>query len=106
MKERRNLIVLFYILVCLQCICHMILYVDMDVDPDVDPFIYDDEGFTFYEFAELLGDCSMLALGWLVTATMFQLTLSIKVILNEEKKDQADRYTKYMYITAGTVSSL
>ena len=106
MKERRNLIVFFYILVCLQCFCHIILYVYLNVDPDLDPFIYDNEGFTFYEFAELVGSCSMLALGWLVTATMFQLTFSIKVILNEEKKDQADRCTKYMYITAGAVSAL
>ena len=81
----------------------------MDVDPDVDPFIYDDEGFTFYEFAELLGDCSMLALGWLVIATMFQLTFSIKVILNEEKKNDSVRKRIKLtdiQITAGTVSTL
>ena len=82
MKERSALILSFYALVLVLCSSHIIMCVYMSIYPAQDPFIYSSPGITIPEFTEWLGSCSILALGWLVTATMFQLTISIREIFN------------------------
>ena len=47
----------------------------------------------------------MLALGWLVTATMFQLTVSIRVIFNLITQQKALKLKNIVYIYAAIMSS-
>ena len=72
MQERSFLILGFYALVFILCSSHIVSLTMMSINPYTDPFIYDNEGeVTVVSFSEWLGSCSMLMLGWLVTATMF-----------------------------------
>ena len=82
MQQRSTLIILFYSIVLVLCTSHLIFCICMSIHPDLDPFIYDTKGVHTHEFAEWIGSASLLALGWLVTATMYQLTVSIRVIFN------------------------
>ena len=76
----------------------------MAIDPELDPFLYDDPGFEYYEAFEWVGSCSMLTLGWLVAATMFQLTVSIRVIFNIQTPQSATRHKHIMYAFSGFIS--
>ena len=55
---------------------------------------------SLYDVLEMIGSLSMLALGWLVTAIMFQLTLSIRVIFSLDTKEDALKKMKWMSIYA------
>ena len=105
MQEKSKLIVMFYILVTITSVSHMILYVHLVIVPNADPFIYAEKGIELYEFMELIGSTSMLALGWLVTATMFQLTVSIRVIFNLVTKERSDKYKIAVYIYAAAMAT-
>ena len=71
MQEKSKLIIMFYILVFITSISHIILFIHLVIVPYGDPFIYAEQGIELYEFMELIGSTSMLALGWLITATMY-----------------------------------
>ena len=78
----------FYILVFLQCSSHIIAISILAIEPDRNPSFYDvdfvkgtGKSIEALNYAmEMLGSCGMLVLGWLVVVTMYQLTLSLRVI--------------------------
>ena len=88
MEERSWLIINFYILVFLQCSSHIIAISILAIEPDRNPSFYDvdfvkgtEKSIEALNYAmEMLGSCGMLVLGWLVVVTMYQLTLSLRVI--------------------------
>ena len=96
---------MFYILATVTTISHIILYVHLVIVPYADPFIYAEKGIELYEFMELIGSTTMLALGWLVTATMYQLTVSIRVIFNLVTKERSDKYKIAVYIYSATMAT-
>ena len=105
MQEKSTLIVMFYILATVTSISHIILYVHLVIVPNADPFIYAEKGIELYEFMELIGSTTMLALGWLVTATMYQLTVSIRVIFNLVTKERSEKYKLVVYIYSATMAT-
>ena len=106
MTERSGLVCAFYILVIILCSSNIILGFYISIDPNQDPYIYDTQKFQGYEFSELVSACSMLALGWLVTVTMFQLTITIRVIFKMITLKSAKILKVAIYIYAATFSSL
>ena len=71
MKEKSKLIFLFYGLIFMTCIFHIIVYMHLDIYPNgADPFINKPEPRTVMCMLELIASVSMLALGWLVTTMM------------------------------------
>ena len=99
---------LFYILVILVCLTHVSFCTFLAIQPKNDPVIYGSDyckrEIPFYEVMEWIGSCSMLALNWLVCATMFKLTMSIRLILGLVETEKASSSRRAMYIFAGTMA--
>jgi len=106
MRDHSMLVILFYLTVFICCVCHIALFVILTIDPTKDPFIYDSPVFEFYKSLEWLGSCSMLSLNWLVCITMYQLTVSIRVIFGVINKETAQKFKCTMYIFAGFMVSV
>ena len=106
MTDRSGLLTCFYILVFVLCIDYIIQTIMFCVIPDYNPFIYADPGFHVTEPTELLGTCFMLTLSWLVTAIMFQLTISLRVVFDLCSPKRAQSLKTGFYIFAAIWSSL
>ena len=70
MKERSNLVLLFYILSFINLVSYIIFYPSRMIHPRLDPFVYNKSGVDFFDFMQLNGVISAVALGWLVCCTM------------------------------------
>lgn len=70
-KERSYLIIIFYVLVTIECLAHFLYLSNLAVYPTDDPFLYDALPLDFFETMTAIGSATALALGWLVTATMY-----------------------------------
>ena len=72
MQERSKLIFLFYGLVFVICTLHIAVYLNLVIRAEEEnPYIYPEQGFDPFNLLEWLASCSMLALGWLITAIMY-----------------------------------
>ena len=101
MKEKSKLIILFYGLIFMTCIFHIIVYLHLDIDPNgTDPFVLKPHSKTPLYLLELIASVSMLALGWLVTTMMLQISFSIRAIFDLIDKASATKYMNWMYIYA------
>ena len=101
MKEKSKLIFLFYGLIFLTCIFHIIVYLHLDIYPNKqDPFVNKPEPKTTMNFLELIASVSMLALGWLVTTMMLQISFSIRAIFNLIDREKASKLMNWMYFYA------
>ena len=83
-QEKSMLIILFYVLVGISMTTQMLVMCDLALSPNESPFLYDEKGLNFFDFIETVGSSATLGLGWLVAATMYQLTTSIRVIYGME----------------------
>ena len=108
MKERSKLIMLFYGLIIISNVCYITIYIHLNIAPSkTDPFQLRVNGnMGVYDLLEMIGSLGMLALGWLVTAIMFQLTLSIRVIFSLDTKEDALKKMKWMSIYASVWTAL
>ena len=72
-KLGSKIIVIFYILVALLCITHIIFFGYLTAAPTTSPFLYDSDAANnkIIKSMESVGSCVMLSLGWLVAATMY-----------------------------------
>ena len=99
MKERSCLITCFYIVTFLSVFTHIFLCSFEISDPEnSDPFPFDTDADSVYNFFEWLGTFTILMLSWLVTATMFQLTYSIRVIFGLTTEEKAVKNIRMFYI--------
>ena len=81
-EDRSRFFILFYMLVITVCACEVASLIKIEFDPHRS-FSND------FEIFGRLSRCFMLALGWQVTATMFQLTMSIREVFNEVSQRKA-----------------
>ena len=88
MKEKSKLIFLFYGLIFMTCIFHIIVYLHLDIYPNkADPFVNKPDPTTAISILEMIASVSMLALGWLVTTMMLQISFSIRAIFSLIQRD-------------------
>ena len=73
------------------------------VDVRHNPFLFDTPDFGVTQVGEFFGTTSMLALNWLVCATMYQLTVSIRVIVGKVDETVAEKRRVCMYIFASVM---
>ena len=90
-KSRSRLISLFYVIVIIDCVTHAIYYTRLMIYPEIKPWIYEEKGIQFFELMEVIGSFSCVALGWLVSCTMYQLTSSIRVIFKIWTENRAQQ---------------
>ena len=65
MKEKSKLIFLFYGLIFMTCIFHIIVYLHLDIYPNkADPFVNKPDPTTVINILETIASVSMLALGY------------------------------------------
>ena len=74
------LMVTFYVLVTIDCCFHIGVMGYLAGNPSRDPFIYGDGNSDALDCVSATASASAQALDWFVTATMYQLSISIKVI--------------------------
>ena len=99
------LIVVFYILVTIDCFLHAAVMSYLASLPDQNPYIYDHDHMRLFDRVQILASATALALGWLITATMYHLALSIKVIYRKMLSPIAQKRRKLFNIIA-TVMAL
>ena len=106
-KEPSWLIRLYYILSFMVLFFHVIYYVTRIIDPRKDPFIYNAEkSLTWDDALEVANISSLIALGWLVCATMYQLKTSIRIAFKMIDEKKAPCKLKAMYIFALSMTSV
>ena len=105
-KKRKTLVVIFYVFVLLQSIPSTVFFTCLSLQPNQDPFLFDTQGFKYYEFLEVIGSSATLALSWVVTVTMYQLSISIRVIFQILTPSEGKTRRMRMYIFAATMASL
>ena len=65
---------------------------------------YGDDKITTYEVAEWIGTCSMLALYWLVCATMYQLSINIQILTEVVDNERGQKKICCMHFFACAMS--
>ena len=109
-EDKNRLIIFFYLLVTMVCLSHVYFCTFLAIQPQNDPMIfgrdYCNSYIPFYEVCEWIGSCSMLALNWLVCATIFKLAISIRLILGLVESDKASKYRCTMYIFASVMTCI
>ena len=61
---------MFYIIVVISIVCHIILYLDLVVNPKTNAYMGHFKELRLRECMELIGSTTVLALGWLVMMMM------------------------------------
>lgn len=89
LRDRSILVLLFYAGVFLAGTAYIIVYVDLSINVGANPFIYDTPGLQLVEFCVCVGSCTTLAINWLICATMYQLTVSIRVVIGKMRNERA-----------------
>ena len=74
------LIILFYVIVFIDTLMHALVMAWLAVNPGYNPFYYK---ISAVYIVESVASASAYALSWLVTVTIFQLTLSIKLVFKK-----------------------
>ena len=106
-KEPSWLILLYYILSFMVLFFHVIYYVTRIIDPNKDPFIYNAEkGLTWDDGLEVCNISSLIALGWLVCATMYHLKTSIRIAFKQIDEKEAPKKLRCMYIYAISMTNV
>lgn len=106
MKERSKLILLYYILSFIVLSCQIPYYITRIIYPWKDPFIFNGEGFNWDDGLECIASSTLVALGWLVCATMYQLKTSIRIIYKILDANKAPCKLKAMNIYAATMTAV
>ena len=81
-KLGSTLVILFYVLAGIVAVSHTIMYFILAINQEGSPFLFDGGKFSATEFFEFLGSNTMIAIGWLVATTMFQLNVTVRLIFN------------------------
>lgn len=97
------LILLFYIGSVLLCTAYVAMYIILAINPEKDAFLYHSESIEPVEVLNGIGMFMISAINWLVCATLFQLSVRIKVIFNDLNRSQGQKITNVMSIIAGVM---
>ena len=77
-KIGSKLTYIFYVFVIIHSGTHLMMYLHLACDPSRNPFMFDATTLTMVSILEWIGSTSMVCIGWLVAATMYQLTISVR----------------------------
>ena len=98
-QRRTKFFLMFYFLVIAICVCKVASWVDLEIEPDQ---ILDFD----FKILTCLTISIMLTLGWLVTATIFELTVSIREIFNLVSQSRTKWSKRVFYSFSILVCSL
>ena len=90
-QRRTKFYLMFYFLVLAVCLCQMTQVIQILLHPSDHDFFLD------FDIFQSLTRCCRFALGWMISATMFQLTISIREIFNLVNSRLMQWYTRVFY---------
>ena len=97
-ERSTKLFLLFYFLVIAICVCKVGSWIDLEINPK-------EEDIFEHEFFTCLPISIMLALGWMVTAMLFELTVSIREIFDLANLSHTKWYKRVFYFFSILVCS-
>ena len=96
---------MFYALVIIQSLMHLLLYTLLAIYPQNDPAMlfnsdYSHNNSMLFTMIEWVAQSSEYAIGCLIVVQMFQLTISLRRFLNKLSIEEADQKKKIIYTVA------
>lgn len=105
-KLGSTLVILFYVLAGIVAVSHVLMYLILTINQEGSPFLFDGGTFSATELFEFIGSNTMIAIGWLVATTMFQLNVTVRVIFNHLTQEKAVKQKRVSNIFAITIISV
>lgn len=95
----------FYVLAILTLVFHSVYFTTLAVQPWRSPFYHredasEDGYFKYMDLLELCGSGCWRLLSWLVLVITFQLSMTLRVILNEKTPEEANKQIKILIFVA------